>query len=595
MGNPSIHILPDEVINQIAAGETIEGPASVVKELIENAIDAGSSSVVVEIKGGGLQLIRVSDNGKGMGEEDVLLCFCKHATSKIARAEDLVTVRSMGFRGEALSSIASVAHLSLTTATHDAGGGGRGVYVRVEGGRLVETKGTARGGGTTVEVHSLFYNVPARRGDQKTKRGREGDLLSVGMKASLSYPEVSLKLFVDDLLLLSTPLSKGKESMEALREVIAETLGSNFLKGAIPLSYREGPAFLWGFLGHPAQVRLNRSGQFLSINKRSVFSPLVSSALAEGCGAQIADKRYPSCVLHLEVPPEWIDPNVHPQKREVRLRKEATIRQMVIRGVVEGLRVQERGTSLSLPAEERKEKATPFKTYVPPSHLLREERVEESPFQEDMFTNSLEETKANPLAHLKVIGLFSPYLLIEGSSCALHIPHVERPYDGLLIVNLVGAQTRVWYHAFLSKEKTPPSLQEIDPVVVEYTLEEANLISLHLKELERLGVSARKFGPTSFVVEAIGSHLTLDKVHALITKMVVLLSKNGKDCMEKRWKRELAWTLCQHLRQSKKSWKIEEGMEVLSNLFDTPSPYVCPRGKKIISYLRRREFEKMFS
>jgi len=292
-----IALLPDFVIDQIAAGEVLENPASAVKELIENSIDAGATEIRIEIEGGGLQRIFIEDDGCGMNREDAILCLRRHATSKIRSAEDLERLRTMGFRGEALAALASVSKLELKTSD---GTEATRIADRIES--------TARNRGTTVDAKSLFYNAPARLKFQKAASSCAAAILKVVQTISLSHSEIHFRLFSNGKMTFNADAKDWRARAE-------EILGSfaHEVKG------------IRGLLGRPEEAKLNRSGQIVFVNRRPIFSPLIAKAVKEGYGTRMAESLFPVFILFLEVSSDSVDVNVHPQKREVRFREEGKV------------------------------------------------------------------------------------------------------------------------------------------------------------------------------------------------------------------------------------------------------------------------------
>ncbi|HVX00011.1 MAG TPA: DNA mismatch repair endonuclease MutL, partial [Candidatus Babeliaceae bacterium] len=297
----TIRVLTEETINQIAAGEVIENPASVVKELVENAIDAGAHQISIEVKGGGFQLIRVSDDGCGMNQEDALLCFERHATSKIGGIDDLSSLLSMGFRGEALASIASISRVHLITSLHD----GQGTEVEVGAGKVKSVGPASRKKGTTFEIRALFYNVPARKKFQKQAAGAFAEIHKLVITLALAHPEIGFELISNEQVIL-------KVIPASLESRISDLFQSSFLSTKLPISGQERDYAVDGFLGIPADHRSNRTGQYLFVNRRPIFSPQVAWAIKEGYGERLSENRYPLFVVYLTVPPALLDVNVHP-------------------------------------------------------------------------------------------------------------------------------------------------------------------------------------------------------------------------------------------------------------------------------------------
>ena len=364
-----VKLLPDHVANQIAAGEVIERPASVVKELVENALDAQATRVTVEIQAGGRSLVRVSDDGLGMSRDDALLCLERHATSKIQQAEDLSAIATMGFRGEALPSIASVSRFSLTTRERDSSSP-EGTQIKVSGGKMAEVKAAGSAPGTSVEVRQIFFNLPARRKFLRTEETEAAHIQHYLTLAALAFPEVALIFQKDGRLVWQLPAAKsGSEisaRLAALRERLRALYGDeqkllavNFAATLTEIhESEESPSFetaapatesvsslalqpssfrVWGFIGAPGVSRSTREDQHVFVNRRPVENRGINFALLEGYHTALMKGRYPVCCLFLEIDPAAVDVNIHPAKREVKFHRESEVRKLVAQAVRETL------------------------------------------------------------------------------------------------------------------------------------------------------------------------------------------------------------------------------------------------------------------
>jgi DNA mismatch repair protein MutL len=305
----NISLLPDDVINQIAAGEVIENPASVVKELVDNAIDAKAGHIAIEIQAGGQQLIKVEDDGCGMSQRDVEMCLLRHATSKLQKLDDLNSLQTMGFRGEALAAIASISKMEIRTSD-----GVEGTRLVADAGRLDMIEACARNRGTTIEVRSLFFNTPARRKFQKSPQANTSQIVRMVQSLALAEGSIAFRLCSQGQVLLEVPSSDWKKRIEAI-------LGSELCSHGIWFEH-EG---LSGFLGPAEEARATRINQHYFINRRPIFSPMLSKAAKEGYGTRLAEGSHPSLALYLERSPDEFDVNVHPQKREVRFHDEGKL------------------------------------------------------------------------------------------------------------------------------------------------------------------------------------------------------------------------------------------------------------------------------
>lgn len=312
-----IRVLPDQIINQIAAGEVVERPASVAKELVENAIDAGATRLAIEVEAGGRRLLKVSDDGEGMTRDDAILAFERHATSKIARAEDLAAIGTLGFRGEALASIASVARIELVSKTEDDAAGTR---VIIEGGRMRDVKDAAHPRGTTIVMRDLFFNVPARRKFLRSEATESFHLTNLVTHYALAHPEIAFNLTNNGREILRAPLAKD------LRERAYQIFGEEFLENLLEVDGGHPQVVrVRGYVSAPRDRRTSRDAQFLFVNGRFVRDRLISRALSEGYRAILPHGVYPAALLFLETPLEEVDVNVHPAKTEVRFRRNAAV------------------------------------------------------------------------------------------------------------------------------------------------------------------------------------------------------------------------------------------------------------------------------
>jgi DNA mismatch repair protein MutL len=426
--------LPEIVINQIAAGEVVENPASIVKELIENSLDAGSSRISIDLVGGGQQLIRIEDDGCGMSPEDALLCLERHATSKIRDVEDLQTLATMGFRGEALAAIASVSHFELKTSD------GTGTRILAEAGRVITLEPCARNRGTTIEVRSLFYNVPARKKFQKSASANSAQVTRVVETIALAHPEVAFVL-------------NGKEFEPTdLRKRIEEILG--------PHEHEVSSERVTGFVAAPSKAMSTRTGQYLFINRRPIFSPLLSKAVKEAFSTRIGEHSYPRFVLFLEVSPEAVDVNVHPQKKEVRFRDEGAMFRLVQSAVSQVF-------SAPLTFSE------PISFSPPPAFS----------FAENIFQPSFMLSEAEPIPpsldlrfNDRILTVFGSYLLLQRET--------------LILVDLCAAHARILFESLKSEKGNAQAL--IWPLEIELArgdeerAEELNAVGIECRVLNRL-------------------------------------------------------------------------------------------------------------
>lgn len=550
----SIHLLSDETINKIAAGEVIENPASVVKELVENALDAKSDLITVEIERGGFSLIRISDNGTGMGQEDLLLSIERHATSKIQTARDLIHILTMGFRGEALASIGAISKMKVLTAKEKID---HGYEVSCNGGKISPPQTAARSQGTTIEVRSLFYNVPARLKFQKTAQANQNAITKLITKFSLAYPEKTFRYFSD-----------GKEMMNllpgGLKERCREVLGKLFINEASFIDFSDKDISIKGWIGSPIYAKTNRLGQHLFVNGRAVISPQISRAIYEGYGTRLAANLHPTYVLHMCLPPEWIDVNVHPQKREIRLREERSIQVMVREAILAGFKGEEKRVS------------SPKMEWSFDAPLKLQEKFDD-PIQNFTFDSHEED--------LPVIGLFDFYLVLHQT------PLIDLANDsGIYFVDLEAATARVLYERFLKREMAPFQ-NLLFPLTLEFTPHEKKQLLIHIEEIKTMGVDMRPFGETTFIVDALSPDIEQEKLQGLLESLAQIFDQN---LVRKELEKRLALSASYSARSQKKGWALVEAKQTVKALLKTSSPYSCPKGMKTIVALGHDAIKKLF-
>ena len=557
-----IRLLTDHTINKIAAGEVIESPASVVKELVENSIDAGARAITIQIKGGGLGQITISDNGKGMGREDAELCLRRHATSKIQELEDLFAIQTMGFRGEALASIASISKLTLTTSQ----GGREGTKVEGAASKILKVESAPRTQGTTVEVRSLFYNVPARKKFQKSTPRLCGDVTKVVTELSLAHPLVSFELINEGRRVLFA--SPEQEIGDYLLRRSQTMLGGAFGSKGFVVNFEEDGISLKGILGAPADSRPTRMGQHLFINARSVTCPSLSFAVKEGYGTRLEPGRFPIYVLHLTLPPTLLDVNVHPQKKEVRLKEEALLKTYVMRAVSRSLaKVHTEESSASFVFSEPRRDFSPFR---PSLEGLKFKEVD---------TSWTEQKKLEfPPAPIQPIGIYLSYLLLDGSI----VDQIEG--EGLVLVDLLAARARILFDTMQKTDKKMASQALMFPVTLSFTTIEMAQITPDLPLLEQCGFDLRPIGAAALLIEAHPPYLSEDKLKDVILDLTTIKEKE----------RKIASMASRLAHSGKKSFTQIEGVRLFEDLLKSTDPNHCPLGKRTFVELSCFELEKLY-
>lgn len=570
-----IRVLPDHVINKIAAGEVIANPSSVVKELVENSLDAGATDIVVEIKSGGRSLIRISDNGCGMSADDALLCLERHGTSKMRDIEDLHSLNTMGFRGEAIPSIASISKFTLITSD-----GKESTMVLVEGGKILHCSSAVRSPGTTIEVKSLFFNVPVRKKFLKSPAYDSQEILKNLSALALANPRVKFQLIDDNKEILAAPTSLD----EGGNERISAILGEDFLSASYPFSFEEGGYKLYGRIGLPSYSRQNRTGQYLFVNHRSIQSPLISYAIREGYGTTLPTKRHPVYVLYLEMSGDLVDVNVHPQKREIRLREENRLKQIIIQTIAAALRGKEAPINPPLFVHSNNERFSihpVFEREIPSTYQF-EQRVEEplnikeSPNMASFFIDEV------PTYH--VLATIQGYFFAEKE-------------NQLYLIDQKRAHHRILFDKMLKTDKN--QAEEIEQFLIPHTLEctksEANLLRLNLPALQQMGLGIREFGENSFLIDSVPKSLNAINISHFIQEVIQDLTEfeTSNKLKNEQEKRLMALTDRAAVGANKRLSLIEAN-SLLNQLMNCQYPYQCPRGKPTMVKLSQEEIAKQF-
>lgn len=603
-----IRVLPDDVINKIAAGEVIENPASVVKELVDNSLDAGANEISVEISSGGRQLIRVSDNGSGMGEDDALLCLERHGTSKIRDIDDLFELSTMGFRGEALPSIASISKFTLLTCPKAQGGVQQvkeGSMVIVEGGKILKVCPAIRDPGTTIEVKTLFYNVPVRRKFQKSPTYDAAEVLKTLSLLALAYPDIKFQLISDNKGVLSTQPSKDVSFQKNFSERVLAVLGADFFEESLPILLEKEHYRLEGFIGKPSNHRANRTGQYLFINQRPVWSPIISHAVKEGFGTMLPAQRFPVFALHLKMPGDMVDINVHPQKKEVRLRYEQEIKHWITEAVFQALRsISHDCSAISFPhlnfsQEISFEKVVVDKTELPiqkpfllPKPIEREPEANETPWLKPYELSKalippIKDQKEEPSLPISDLNLFKVVMTVPGylivDQSALCIVDQQRAHQRILFENFLRSRT--------SGKKEASAQTLLVPFSIELGLAEAEILRRHLTSLSDLGFGIQDFGYGSFLVEMLPSHLENVDVRSLMLALIEELSQSEVSDLLKK-EQQMAKLASRLAISSKTHLSVHQAQLLVDKLMSCQTFLFCPQGKSILVRLSAEEITK---
>ncbi len=585
-----IRLLDEDTINKIAAGEVIERLASAVKELVENSIDAGATKILIEVAEGGKSLIKVTDDGCGIEAEDLPLAFQKHATSKIAGAKDLERIETLGFRGEALASIASVARsIEVYTKTRSAS---TGTYLRIEGGRIVEKKEIGCPIGTSIAVRDLFYNVPARRKHLKSKEAELVYIIDAVTEMAIINYGISFDLFSGKRTLFKSSRSSSWD------DVLLKIFDLKTMKGMMPFN-AEGKVWrLKGIAGDPLSTRSSPDRIFVYVNGRPVYSRTLTAALREAYRSIIPTGRSPIAVLSLEIGPELVDANVHPTKREIRLLREEEISAAITDAVSNALRTKAEAEPLrETPRVEMPE--------VQGSVITQGSEQKTLPLK---VTGEEVEMPVAPYAPASEVPIASDVFVASGVLVAPEVPQikirgqVKKLYilaesdQGLLIIDQHAAAERIRFErlkALYSQKKISQEMAE--PVIIELAPGEQILLESWKGILEEMGFDIAPFGGKTYhvrAVPALGRRLeNPEAVHDVLQGLFSL----GKVSPDATSREEILKLLaCRGSIKSGRELSMPEMRALLKELYACQNPLTCPHGRPVIVVITPEEMERLF-
>mgnify|MGYP005921362249 CR=1 FL=1 len=633
---PHITVLDQSTINKIAAGEVIERPSSVVKELLENAIDAQATAVTVEIRDGGISYIRVTDNGCGIPKEEVPLAFLRHSTSKIKSVEDLFTVSSLGFRGEALSSIASVAQVELITKTSEQLSGTR---YQIEGGVERSYEEVGAPDGTTFLVRNLFYNTPARQKFLKTAQTEGSHVAALVEKIAMSHPDISIRFIQNNQNRLHT---SGNHN---LKDIIYTVFGREIAANLLPVESEQEVLQVHGFAGKPVIARSNRSFENYYINGRYVKSGLIGKAIEDAYKPFMMQHKYPFVLLHISIEPEYLDVNVHPTKMELRFRNGEQVYQMIFQAISQALShkelipqvdlvkreeekaleeaqkkaphpepfevkrqaamVQEPGESRTMQpsiykseavygkiAESRAEPEPEIQAVAPVESRKPEQKQPqqeqkatgqaEQPQQLDLFEEKLLEPK-NRIRHKLIGQLFDTYWLVEFN-------------EHLYIIDQHAAHEKVLYEKTMRTLKTREFTSQMlnPPIILTIGSTEEVLLKKYMKYFQEIGFEIEPFGGREYAVRAVPDNLFSVAKKELLMEMIDDLSEDAGAGTADMIHDRVATMSCKAAVKGNNHLSFAEADHLIDELLNLDNPYACPHGRPTIISMSRYELEKKF-
>ena len=592
INKPRIRVLSEELANQIAAGEVVERPASVVKELLENSIDASATLIRIDIEGGGKKKIRIMDNGMGMLPEECRIAFSRHATSKISDFSDLETIHSLGFRGEALPSIASVAKVRCTSARSENQGG---KLIVVEGGELIEEKDFACPQGTTIEVAQLFYITPARSKFLKGDSTEFSHITQVVTQQALAYPSIQFQLTHNGREVIQTLPS------DQIHYRIAELFGTELAKSLVQVKSSSGDYRLEGYVSNPVFTRSNRSAQYCFINGRFVRDKVVLHATQQGYSHLLPKGQHPALFLYLNMDPKLLDVNVHPSKAEVRFAFQQDVHQFISRSIRDALE-----KNLQSPVEDLQPvyEDIPIKTnYEKPFYREDSSWVNKSEevaaFKQGDLSEALRNMTSSHGFHSKISS--SPQQVMGFDKAPIPVSNliysefeplgqlnssfiIMQGKKGLLVVDQHVAHERILYERFResAKKKKIEVQNLLFPLTVEFSPAETELLIFHLDRLKQLGLELETFGKNEFLLRSVPAILKNIDNEKLLRDTIELLPKDGdENILHEKYEDVLIMMSCRNAIKVNHPLNLDQIRKLISDLEETSMPFTCPHGRPI--------------
>ena len=586
-----VHVLDDNTINKIAAGEVVERPASVIKELVENAIDAKADRIEVEIMAGGTSFMRVSDNGIGMSREDAEKAILRHATSKIVQVDDLQAIATLGFRGEALPSIASVSRFNLQTRQ---AGAELGTEIKITGGKTTGIGVAGCNLGTTIRVEDLFFNTPARKKFLKTNNTESGRINEFIIKLAISHPEIAFKLINNNKSSLATP-GRGD-----LKETLQSLYGASVGQSLLPLEFEDEDIKLWGFVSKPSAIRSSRSWQTFIVNGRIIASRAIAKAIDNAYHALIPKSGYPLIALNIEVPQHTIDVNVHPQKTEMKFEDESRIFKAVYKAVLDAVRPKGQVGQLGQLAaqadhvQQHVEKGLQELNFGQPvmNFPLREEKPAMTwqegtiALAQDKSVKSVQsvvdEEEKLPTAGMIPIGQVDDTYIIAQDG------------DSLYIVDQHAAHERVLFDRFSAQAEHIPSQQLLVHLILDFSTHESQIIEENLELLAGLGFGLEPSGPNQFRLMEVPADVPSSQAEEFIREVLASMEELHRPTAAELRQAVLATTACKAAIKAGFKLNYRQMEILLQELNDTAMPYTCPHGRPTIIKFSSDELAKMF-
>ncbi|MDH7482464.1 MAG: DNA mismatch repair endonuclease MutL [Armatimonadota bacterium] len=590
-----INILDDNTANKIAAGEVIERPASVVKELVENSLDAGATEIRIDLIDGGKRLIRVTDNGIGMSREDSVLSLRRHATSKIKSADDLFSIRTLGFRGEALPSIASVSHTKIVTRKPE---DDLGTKITCVAGKIEEVTDIGAPPGTSVLVKDLFFNLPARKKFLKTAQTELGHITELVNRFAISHGEVDITLSHNDRVIFRSP------SSNLLTDAVLTVFGRDAAEAVVEINSQAGPYKVYGVISKPSYSKANRSGQLFFVNRRFVRNRNLIHALDEAYRGILPQGRFPLLICFIDVPPEFVDVNVHPTKIEVKFAREWEVHNIVIsciRDALSSSNIIPNAEDL-LPSASNIRRPTFTPTYQKKLTQSTTDELEEfrksltaklEQQKEELFVPQI--TQEGVTQEQETAAQINPLEGAEVLAQARNLYIVAQSSAGILLIDQHVAHERILYDQLSNMYSKVHAQRLIVPLTLNLGHREALVLEHKLDDFRALGFEIESFGKDSFIVRSIPA-IIVDKNYEQVLKDMIeeLTELTITRRLLVRREALITTSACKMAIKAGDKLSHEEMVRLISDLKHTSNPYLCPHGRPIVVCLSNHDLDKMF-
>ena len=582
-----IRLLPEILASQVAAGEVVERPASVVKELVENSIDAGASKIEVSIRRGGISVIRVVDDGSGMDRDDALLSLERHATSKIRTAADLAAIATLGFRGEALPSIASVSRFRLTTREPDAVSG---TEIIVAGGRIETVRDGGEAPGTQIEVRSIFYNLPARRKFLRSENTESRNIEHQLHLQATGHPQTAFAFVRDDRVVFQLPAAANL--LERIRDLHGPALVERLLPVEEP--NKSSSIRIRGLIGQAGVSRQSRAQQLVFVNGRAIESPVLTAALREGYHTALMKGQFPVTFLFLDLDPAAVDVNVHPAKREVRFRDPTSVREAVVRTIRHTLESGRREWQQQFQRPVESPPAFSSAPIAPPTQQRFVEpavdpvipsEVEGPRLPRDAWPTESPINVAGASQQFQIIGILNKlYVLMENQ-------------DGLVLVDQHAAHERILFEELRRRmeEQGVPSQRLLLAQTFELAPRDAEWVERNAATLQKMGIGIEPFGQNAFKIDSLPTFLDVSDPVTFMRKVIDGLKSASNGSSPLRLGEDMiAKTVCRHAVKANDPLRYLEVEKLISDLLACDLPYCCPHGRPTMIQISLGELEKKF-